>query len=92
MPGANCSIFDCSTSRRHKDISIFKLPAPGTDPVKEKWRKQLINVITKDCVIGASLQRQISKNTLCICERHFSQDQLWICKYFVTVDLAFTVL
>ena len=27
MPGANCIIFGCSTSRRHCEISIFKIPS-----------------------------------------------------------------
>ena len=26
MPGENCAIVGCSTNRRHKDISLFKLP------------------------------------------------------------------
>ena len=38
----------------------------------------MINVITKDRVVDQSLQKQIECNKLYICERHFSQDQLWI--------------
>ena len=70
MPGANCSIFGY-VSR------IFKVPS-GTNAFKSKWRRNLINVITKDRVVDQSLQKQIECNKLDICERHFSQDQLWI--------------
>ena len=40
----------------------------------------MINVITttKDRVVDQPLQKQIECNKLYICERYFSQDQLWI--------------
>ena len=79
MPGANCSIFGCSTSRRNKELSIFKIPLPNSETNK-KWRSELINVVTKDRVIDQNLQRQIDTNKIYICERHFSEEQLWICK------------
>ena len=68
MPGANCSIFGCSTSRMTKDCSIFKIPAPNND----------LTVITKDRVKDDSLKRQISAHSLHICEKHFSEDQFYI--------------
>ena len=45
---------------------------------KAKWRKELINVITKDRVIDEALRKQIASNNLHICEKHFSEDQLWV--------------
>jgi hypothetical protein len=78
MPGANCSIVGCSTSRRNKELSIFKIPSETTD-FNRNWRKELINIITKDRVIDDSLRRQIDSSRLYICEKHFSKDQLWIC-------------
>ena len=76
MPGANCSIFGCSTSRSKTGIGIFKVPLPTTD-FNKKWRQELIAIITKDRVVDASLKRQIETNTLHICERHFREEQLY---------------
>ena len=74
MPGANCSIFGCPVSRRYKDISIFKVPS-GTNEFKLKWRRDLINVITKNRVVDQSLRKQIESDKLYICERHFYKKQ-----------------
>ena len=76
MPGANCSIFGCSTSRSKTGIGIFKVPLPTTD-FNKKWRQELIAIITKDRVVDASLKRQVETNTLHICERHFREEQLY---------------
>ena len=34
MPGANCSIFGCSTSRRNKELSIFKILCQIAKPTR----------------------------------------------------------
>ena len=79
MPGANCSIESCHTSRRqkYKGISIFKIPS-ATNDSKAEWREKLINVITLDRTVDASLRKQIEDDNLHICERHFAEDQLWV--------------
>ena len=77
MPGANCSIFGCPTSRRNKDISIFKVPLPNSEANK-KWRSELINIITKDRVVDDALKKRIAGSNLFICEQHFSTDQFYI--------------
>ena len=65
MPGANCSIAGFSTSRKHKGISIFKIPEAKSEvPEHIKWREDLINVITRDRVIGSHLKRQIHEDRL----------------------------
>ena len=76
MPGANCSIFGCSTSRSKTGIGIFEVPLRTTD-FNKKWRQELIAIITKDRVVDASLKHQIETNTLHICERHFREEQLY---------------
>jgi len=86
MPGANCSIYGCSVNRRHKDISIFSIPAKSSDEKRNLWRQELVNVVTKDRVIDESLKRQIDNNKLSICERHFRSDQLWVCKLKMFID------
>ena len=77
MPGANCSVFGCPVSRRYKDVSIFKIPA-ATNDSKAKWRQELINVVTRDRVMDESFRKQIASNNIYICEKHFSDDQLWV--------------
>lgn len=79
MPGANCSVFGCSTSRKDSGISLFKLPAPK-DEAHKKWRGDLLCVITRDRVLDSSLKKQIEKDTVHICEKHFTEDQLYTCK------------
>ena len=45
MPGANCSIFGCSTSRKTKGVAIFKIPA-GNDDFNKSWREKLVSIIS----------------------------------------------
>ena len=50
MPGANCAIVNCSSSRKDKGVGIFKVPT-GKDDESEKWRAEMLNIITKDRVV-----------------------------------------
>ena len=77
MPGENCAIPKCSTSRKNKDISIFKVPLPNNE-FNKKWSKQLIDEILKYRQRDASLNERIQKYKLFICERHFPPDQIYI--------------
>ena len=45
MPGANCSIFGCGTSRCNTGIGIFRLPL-GKDKKSKQARDEWIKVIT----------------------------------------------
>ena len=73
MPGANCSIFGCSTSRKTTGISIHRIPT-GDDEYSKNWREQLVNIITKDRVIDQSLKSQIDRKLLYVCELHFPEN------------------
>ena len=75
MPGANCSIFGCSTSRKSKGIAIFRVPT-GDDEYSSQWRRKLVDIITKDREIDASLRNQIEKRTLNTCELHYPKETL----------------
>ena len=87
MPGANYSIKGCSTARRAKEISIFKIPK-ASNVSQEEWRNELVNVITKDRKIDQDLRRQIKEDRLHICERHFNIDDMYHCKYFILVSFS----
>ena len=72
MPGANCSIFGCNTSRKTSGISIFALPK-GEDELSKQTREAWVNEITRNRVIDPDLRRQIDRRTLHVCEKHFEE-------------------
>ena len=80
MPGANCSIYGCATSRKHSGVGIFKIPAE-TDELAKKTREAWISVITKDRVVDESLRRQINSGNLYVCEKHFRKEEYECCKH-----------
>jgi hypothetical protein len=83
MPGANCSIFCCTVSRRKKHNGISLLAIPGRSKVnknKVEWRKKLLAIITRDRVIDKDLRRQINEGKLHVCEKHFRPEDIEIRK------------
>ena len=81
MPGANCSIYGCNTSRKQHGVGIFKLPKAINDKYKE-WREGWLKVITKTRVLDDDLKRQIENDKLHICEKHFRNEDVDVCKFF----------
>ena len=61
MRGKKCAFAGCSSNCRYKKISLFKLPI-AKDETTEKWRKEKLNVITKDRVVDANFKKQIEKD------------------------------
>ena len=75
MPGANCSIFGCPTSRRSKGIAIFRVPT-GEDEYSKNWRHKIVNVVTKDRELNKDLRTQIEKKNIFTCELHYPEEHL----------------
>ena len=75
MPGANCSVYGCSVSRRTKGVSIFRVPR-GDDEFNVNWRKKWVDILTRNREVDHDLKRQIDNKNLHICELHFTQDLL----------------
>jgi len=71
MPGDNCAVFGCGSSRRTKGIGIWKLPAPRNDEYK-KWREDWLNELTKTRQIDENFESQIGSDRVYTCERHFA--------------------
>ena len=73
MVGANCSIFECSSSRKKSNVAKLKVPQ-GDNEWSSKWRKRVKSVVakTKDRVIDKALREK--KNNF-ICERHYSYSE-----------------
>ncbi len=80
MPGANCSIFGCSTSRRNTDIRIFKVPK-GTDAEAKNIREKWIAVIERNREKDPSFKSQKERDTLHICELHFAPEDIEYSEY-----------
>ena len=78
MPGDNCKIPGCSTSRAtpKKD-----------DEYNVNWRKNIVDMITKIRVVDASLKRQIERKSLHFCEKHYPEEKLIRCKYKIMTTL-----
>ena len=57
MPGDNCSIKICGTTRKTKDFGIFQLPYTNpADPAHQSWRSECLNSITKDVLLTSILK------------------------------------
>lgn len=91
MPGKNCSIFGCPTSRRNKGVSIFKLP--GRKPVREltddeqlDWRQKCLNVVTRDRIVDKALKLRIAEGNIFICEKHFQEEDIESGNSFINFD------
>ena len=81
MPGANCSVYSCRTSRKHTGISIFRIPAKD-DVLSTKTREAWVHIICdKRGEIDSSFRKQIDQGTTHICERHFQKDLIETCKF-----------
>lgn len=84
MPGDNCSVFGCGTSRKTKGIGIWKLPAPRNAEYK-KWRELWLNELTKTRVVDNDFKRQIDNDRVFTCEKHFKPEDIEICKYYLQI-------
>ena len=82
MPGANCAIYGCGACRsvKYKGISIIKVPF-ASDEASKNWRSEILNIITKDRVVDATLRKRIEEDKVFICEQHFAKDDFYNCKY-----------
>ena len=79
MPGDNCAIPGCSTSRATPGVALLGT-AKNNDEYNVNWRKNIVDMITKIRVVDASLKRQIERRSLHFCEKHYSEEKLIRCK------------
>ena len=88
MPGANCSIASYDTSRKHKEISIFKIPKakPG---VPENQMERRSDVITRGRLIDSDLKRKTNEDRLHIYEQHFKKEEIEHCKLILLFQLVY---
>ena len=78
MPGRNCCIVSCGSSRSTKNIGIFQLPSKKRFP---DWRDKFLAEIKKTRVVDKHFQELIDKDHVYTCEKHFRDEELEICKF-----------
>lgn len=79
MPGDNCAVVGCDSSRIIKGIGVWKLPAPRNAEYK-KWRDDWSNELTKTREIDENFKCLISNDRVHTCEKHFRREDIEICK------------
>ena len=77
MPGDNCAIPGCSTSRATPGMP------KNDDEHNVNWRKNIVDMITKIRVVDASLKMQIERKSL----QHYPEEKLIRCKYKIMTIL-----
>ena len=82
MPGANCSIFGCRTSRRNTGAGIFRLPS-GKDEKSKQTGNEWIKVITQDRVVDANFRKIIEAGNVYVREKHFKKEEIECREYYI---------
>ena len=86
MPGANCALYGCGTSRM-SNLSLLKIPFPargdGDETVKLKSdaRKEWLRVILRTRENTPELKKRIDANNIFLCELHFKPELIYQRKY-----------
>lgn len=79
MPGDNCTVSGCGSSRGTKGTDIWKLPAAKDDAHKKWWDEWLKEIIgTRE--IDQEFHKRIEGNKVFTSERHFDPEDMEICK------------
>ena len=86
MPGDNCAISGCSTSRATPGVALLGVPN-NDDEYNVNWRKNIVDMMTKTRVVDASLKRPIKRKSLHFCEKHYPEEKLIQCKYKIMTTL-----
>ena len=86
MPGDNCAIPGCSTSRATLGVALLGIPK-NNDEHNVNWRKNVVDMITKIRVVDASLKRQTERKSLHLYEKHYPKEKLIRCKYKIMTTL-----
>ena len=86
MPGDNCAIPGCSTSRATPGVALLGMPK-NDDEYNVNWRKNIVDMITKIRVVVASLNGEIERKSLYFCEKHCPEEKLIRCKHKIMITL-----
>lgn len=84
MPGANCAIPGCTTSRAHSGVAIFRIPVKD-DEYHSNWRNNVLAVIKRVREVDPLFKKQIDNRNVYICEKHYTDDKLIRCKLILFI-------
>ena len=79
MPGNNCAINECGTSRREAGVGIFGLPDESKEHYKE-WRQKTLAVILKYRENNAEFKELLRKKSVFTCYKHYDESEIVVCK------------
>ena len=83
MPGANCCIVGCPTSKaKYPALSFFKIPK---GKLHEEWRSQLIRIVNR-------VDKGFNADDAFICSRHFKESNYKTGKFLIIINGFVTVL
>ena len=77
MPGENCAFVGCSSNCRHKQVSLFKLPTVKDETTKN-WRREMLNVITRDKVVEENFKKQTEKDRVYVSKKYFRECDMYL--------------
>ena len=73
LPGENCVFPQCRVARHHVCVGIFKLPTRKADVT---WKKELIQMIEKYCLVDKNLRERLELANANTCELHYKKDDI----------------
>ena len=93
MPGANCAIPECGSTRREAYVNraIFQVPN-RIGEFYEKWRKDILAVLLRFREADEALKKRIKTGNIYVCERHFTSDDIEFTSKFTTSIYCFLSL
>ena len=92
MPGSNCCIPGCGSSRRTKDMGFFKLPDVKKQHFAD-WRKKWLDEILKVRELDKDLKAQLEADTVHTCEKHYYPHEWETCKLtYILSSLSYLYL
>ena len=82
----SCVLNDCFTNKANRSgkyagNSLFKMTTRMGE-FCEKWRKEVLNTVSKYCVVNADLKSQIQRGNICFCENHYKAEDITLTRKF----------
>ena len=77
MPGANCALPQCGTTRREKyeSVGIFQV-SQRTSERYVAWKKAVYDVVSKYREEDRAFKKQIEAGNVWICEKHYKPEDI----------------
>ena len=89
----NCTFNECFKNRANKSgkyqsLALFKLTGRKGE-FYEKWKKEVLNIVTKYKHVDANFKKQIQSGNIYICEKHYKKEDVEITRKLPFVENFF---